>query len=194
MNKVVITGVSTGIGYSSVKILCNAGYTVYGSVRKRDDAERVMDKFGENFHPLIFDVTDAQGILDGAAKVKSELDEGECIAGLVNNAGVLALAQLEEFKLEDFDRTIAVNVRSVFVAAQEATRHMGEGGRIITIGSRISARERGGGGAMTPVVCMFMSGACCPYVNLCAIVSGFCGQSAAPQTPFVAECDHSPGG
>ena len=37
MKKVVITGVSTGIGYSSAKILCNSGYFVYGSVRKEKD-------------------------------------------------------------------------------------------------------------------------------------------------------------
>ena len=57
MKKVVITGVSTGIGYSSAKILCNSGYIVYGSVRKSEDVERIADKLGENFHPLMFDVT-----------------------------------------------------------------------------------------------------------------------------------------
>ena len=45
------------------------------------------------------------------------------------------IAPLEKFTLDDFDRLLAVNVRAVFVASQEAARHMGEGGRIITIGS-----------------------------------------------------------
>ena len=54
---------------------------------------------------------------------------------LVNNAGVAVIAPLEKFTLDDFDRLLAVNVRAVFVASQEAARHMGEGGRIITIGS-----------------------------------------------------------
>ncbi len=54
---------------------------------------------------------------------------------LVNNAGVVALAPIEEFKMEDFDRLLAVNVKGIFVAIQEALRHMGEGGRIINIGS-----------------------------------------------------------
>ncbi|MGK9546140.1 SDR family NAD(P)-dependent oxidoreductase, partial [Salmonella enterica subsp. enterica] len=43
---------------------------------------------------------------------------------LVNNAGVLAVGPLEDFKLEDFDQTLAINVRSVFIATQEAARHM----------------------------------------------------------------------
>ena len=54
---------------------------------------------------------------------------------LVNNAGVLVVSPLDQFSLDDFDRMVAVNVRGVFVATQEAARHMGEGGRIITIGS-----------------------------------------------------------
>ncbi|GAB4465716.1 MAG: hypothetical protein OHK0037_20770 [Elainellaceae cyanobacterium] len=37
--------------------------------------------------------------------------------------------------MEDFERLLAVNVRGVFVATQEAVRHMGAGGRIIMIGS-----------------------------------------------------------
>ena len=58
MKKVVITGVSTGIGYSTTKILCDSGYFVYGSVRKDKDAEKLSLEFGDNFKPLIFDITD----------------------------------------------------------------------------------------------------------------------------------------
>jgi 3-oxoacyl-[acyl-carrier protein] reductase len=58
-----------------------------------------------------------------------------CLDILVNNAGVVALVPIDEFKLEDFDRLVAVNVRGIFAAIQEAVRHMGEGGRIINIGS-----------------------------------------------------------
>ena len=48
MKKVVITGVSTGIGYASAKLLCNSGYIVYGSVRTNEDAERIASELGEN--------------------------------------------------------------------------------------------------------------------------------------------------
>ena len=73
MKKVVITGVSTGIGYSSAKILCNSGYFVYGSVRKNEDAEKLASEMGDNFQPLIFDVTDSKAITESAEKVKSDL-------------------------------------------------------------------------------------------------------------------------
>ena len=60
MKKVVITGVSTGIGYSSAKILCDSGYFVYGSVRKNEDGERLTSELGDNFQSLVFDVTDSK--------------------------------------------------------------------------------------------------------------------------------------
>ena len=56
MKKVVITGVSTGIGYSCAKILSESGYFVYGSVRTEKDARKLRSDFGRNFHPIIFDI------------------------------------------------------------------------------------------------------------------------------------------
>src|SRR6201999_2140849 len=55
---------------------------------------------------------------------------------------------LEEFSLNDFDRMVAVNIRSAFIATQEAARHMGEGGRIITIGSTNAERMPFTGGGV----------------------------------------------
>jgi 3-oxoacyl-[acyl-carrier protein] reductase len=54
---------------------------------------------------------------------------------LVNNAGVAHVDAAQSFPLEQFDRLVAVNVRAVFVAIQRALAHLGEGGRIINIGS-----------------------------------------------------------
>ena len=109
MKKVVITGVSTGIGYASAKILCNSGYAVYGSVRKSEDADRIANKLGDNFHPLIFDVTDSKAILDNVEKVKNVLKPGECISGLVNNAGIALGGPVALIDTEIFRKQFEVN-------------------------------------------------------------------------------------
>ena len=57
---------------------------------------------------------------------------------LVNNAGIAVNALIEDVKFEDFERVLAVNVTGVFVATQEAIRHMKPGGRVIHIGSSMT--------------------------------------------------------
>ena len=109
MKKIIITGVSTGIGYSCTKILCNSGYFVYGSVRKSEDAERIKNKLGDNFHPLIFDVTDSKAILENIEKVKNDLKPGESIAGLVNNAGIALGGPVTLIDTEVFRKQFEVN-------------------------------------------------------------------------------------
>ncbi len=67
---------------------------------------------------------------------------------LVSNAGIAAMAPLDDYRLEDLDRMPAVNVRAAFIAAQAAARHMATGGRIITIGSCNAERMPFAGGAV----------------------------------------------
>ena len=50
------------------------------------------------------------------------------------------MGAIDEIPLEDFDRTMAVNVRAVFVATQAAVQHMQAGGRIINIASAAAKR------------------------------------------------------
>jgi 3-oxoacyl-[acyl-carrier protein] reductase len=67
---------------------------------------------------------------------------------LVNNAGIAIMKPLEAVSLDDFGRMIAVNVKGLFVATQEAARHMGDGGRIVNIGSINSNFVPYGGGSL----------------------------------------------
>ena len=146
MKKVVITGVSTGIGYSSAKILCDSGYRVFGSVRKQEDAEKITSEFGANFTPLIFDVTDSKGIQENAEIVKSELLPGEALAGLVNNAGVAMGGPINLIDTDVFRQQFEVNffglieVTKTFLPMLGAVKNSMQQGKIINISS-ISGRR-----------------------------------------------------
>jgi 3-oxoacyl-[acyl-carrier protein] reductase len=143
-----VQGGSRGIGAAIASRLAREGAAVAITyVSSPDKAQQVVDaieKAGGRALAIKADSSDAEA-------VKQAIDQAAARFGgidiLVNNAGVLALGAVEEFKLEDFDRTLAVNVRSVFVAAQQALRHMKEGGRIITIGSTNADRMPFAGGA-----------------------------------------------
>ena len=146
MKKVVITGVSTGIGYSSAKILCDSGYRVFGSVRKQEDAEKITSEFGANFTPLIFDVTDSKGIQENAQIVKGELIPGEALAGLVNNAGVAMGGPINLIDTDVFRQQFEVNffglieVTKTFLPMLGAVKNSMQQGKIINISS-ISGRR-----------------------------------------------------
>jgi NAD(P)-dependent dehydrogenase (short-subunit alcohol dehydrogenase family) len=66
---VVVTGVSTGIGWGTTKVLVSKGFHVFGSVRKQADADRLQREFGNGFVPLMMDITDADAVHQAAQKV-----------------------------------------------------------------------------------------------------------------------------
>jgi 3-oxoacyl-[acyl-carrier protein] reductase len=143
----LIQGGSRGIGAAIVKRLAAEGaavaFTYVSSTAKAEELQNSITATGGKALAIKADSADAEAIrnaVNSTVKTFGRLDI------LVNNAGVLAVAPLEEFKLEDFDQTLAINVRSVFIATQEAARHMTEGGRIINIGSTNADRMPFAGG------------------------------------------------
>ena len=141
MKSVVVTGVSTGIGWGIAKVLIQHGFRVFGSVRKTQDAERLSKEFGERFVPLLFDVTDEAGVQAAAQHVRKQLN-GERLFGLVNNAGIAVPAPLMHQSTDDFRHQIEVNLVSVLIVTKAflpllGTDHslQGNPGRIINISS-----------------------------------------------------------
>jgi NAD(P)-dependent dehydrogenase (short-subunit alcohol dehydrogenase family) len=141
MKSVVITGVSTGIGWGTTKILIQKGFRVFGSVRKAQDAERLRKEFGENFFPLTFDVTDEPAVQAAAGQVREQL-HGETLFGLVNNAGIAVPAPLLHQATDDFRHQIEVNLISVLIVTKAFVPVLGSDrslkgtpGRIINISS-----------------------------------------------------------
>jgi NAD(P)-dependent dehydrogenase (short-subunit alcohol dehydrogenase family) len=141
MQSVVVTGVSTGIGWGITKVLIQHGFRVFGSVRKTQDAERLSNEFGERFLPLFFDVTDEAAVQAAAQKV-CEQRNGETLFGLVNNAGIAVPAPLIHQPTDDFRHQLEVNLVSVlivtkaFVPLLGSDRSLkGKPGRIINVSS-----------------------------------------------------------
>jgi NAD(P)-dependent dehydrogenase (short-subunit alcohol dehydrogenase family) len=117
MRSVVITGVSTGIGWATAKLLLERGFQVFGSVRKAVDADRLKTEFGANFIPLTFDVTDEAAVLSAAREVRAAL-AGETLAGLVNNAGIAVTGPVLELSADEFRRQMEVNFIGPVIATQ----------------------------------------------------------------------------
>jgi NAD(P)-dependent dehydrogenase (short-subunit alcohol dehydrogenase family) len=114
---VLITGVSTGIGFDTARELIAHGFRVLGSVRKAEDGTRVKQALGEHFTPLLFDVTDADAIARAVPQVQ-EIVGPAGLAGVVNNAGVAPSGPLMHMPIEEFQRCIDINVFGVLRVTQ----------------------------------------------------------------------------
>ena len=117
MENVLITGVSTGIGYSLCKIYLDKGCRVMGSVRNQVDAERLTSEFGQHFHPLVFDVTDHNAI-NKSVKNVTELLGDEGLDCLINNAGIAVSGPVMHLSVEDYQRQFDVNLFGVIAVTQ----------------------------------------------------------------------------
>lgn len=109
MKSIVITGVSTGIGYDAVRHFVSLGYQVFGSVRKPVDQQRLESEFPERFKCFLFDVGDRPAIAAAAEQIKELLD-GNLLTCLFNNAGVALAGPMQLVDSEAFDRQLLVNV------------------------------------------------------------------------------------
>jgi 3-oxoacyl-[acyl-carrier protein] reductase len=144
-----VNGGSRGIGAAIARRLAREGATVaityHASAIAAEALVAEIEAGGGKALAVQADAADAAALtraIDGVADRFGRLDI------LVNNAGILRLGTIDRFALEDFDQTVAVNVRAVFVATQAAVRHMGEGGRIVNIGSTNALRMPFAGGAV----------------------------------------------
>ena len=87
MKSILVTGSSSGIGAAICEHFSQIGWKVFGSVRNQNDGDKLINICGENFIPLIFDVTDINAIKEASNIVENLLGINglDC---LVNNAGI----------------------------------------------------------------------------------------------------------
>ncbi len=134
--RALVTGGSRGIGAAIVRRLALEGADVALTYVSNPDSANEMAKtaqaLGVRALAIQADSADAKAVI--AAVERTVRDLGG-IDILVNNAGIAVIAPIDDYRLEDLDRTLAVNVRAVFVATQAAVKHMEAGGRVINIGS-----------------------------------------------------------
>ena len=144
-----VQGGSRGIGAAIVKRLASEGaavaFTYAASADRAEAVASAITAAGGKALAIQADSADAAALQQAVRQAVSHFGNLDI---LVNNAGVFTLGSTEELALEDLDRMLAVNVRSVFVASQEAARHMNDGGRIIHIGSTNAERVPFGGAAV----------------------------------------------
>ena len=141
-NKVaLVTGGSRGIGAAIAKRLASDGASVAITYAKDATSAsavvKAIEGAGGKAVAIQADAADAKAVAAAVAQAVASLGRLDV---LVNNAGTAIPKPFEETTLEEMDRMVNINLRGIFVATQEALKHMNDGGRIIMIGSCVGER------------------------------------------------------
>ena len=138
----LVTGGSRGIGAAVCIHLARAGATVLVNYASSESAARaVADQIkhgGGAAHALKADVSDSHQV----EALFKQIDKSHAgrVDILVNNAGIYLPASLADSTEADFDKTFAVNVKSMFLVTKQALDRLPDGARIINIGSIVGER------------------------------------------------------
>src|SRR5215213_938694 len=148
---VLITGATQGIGRATAVAFGRAGYKVGVVARTAPKIDVLVTELraeGIEAAGAVADVADPEAVRTAVARVVEQLGE---IGVLVNNAGVLIARPFEELTLDDWDVTMATNLRSLYLVTREVLpgmRRRGEG-TIINVASLAGRNGFAGGTAYT---------------------------------------------
>jgi NAD(P)-dependent dehydrogenase (short-subunit alcohol dehydrogenase family) len=121
---VVVTGVGSGIGAATADCFAAFGATVVGLERNPASlsctAARIAAS-GGSFHPIVADVSSEEDVAGAFREIYATF---ETVDVLVNNVGVEFYKQFVEIAVADWDRQIAVNLRSAFLCCSNVVPAM----------------------------------------------------------------------
>ena len=143
-----VTGGSRGIGAGIARRLAAEGARVAITyAHSADKANAVAAGIEKEGGKAIAIKADNLAADDIKSAIEQAVQQFGNIDILVLNAGVAVLKTIQEITLAEYDETMSVNTRAVFIAAQAGLQHMNNDGRIIIIGSNMADRVtiQGGG-------------------------------------------------
>ena len=134
----VVTGAGRGIGRGIAQALAGAGARVVCAARRQGEIEETAALINQQHGAgtAIAVRTDVTSSADMEGLAQAAMDQFGRLDIWVNNAGGSPVSMpLVDLPEDEWERTLAVNLTSVFYGVRAATRHMGEGSRILNTSS-----------------------------------------------------------
>jgi NAD(P)-dependent dehydrogenase (short-subunit alcohol dehydrogenase family) len=124
LKTVLITGGTDGLGKAAAVLLAHRGYYVFAagrSAEKREQLDRWARQKKLPLETLDMDVCDDQSVKDGVAGV---IEKTGGLDVLINNAGIIYVATVEDTRMEDWRRQFETNFFGVVRVTQAVLPHM----------------------------------------------------------------------
>src|SRR6267378_2574972 len=147
----VITGAASGIGRATALLFAREGAALALADLNIDAGQRVVDQITKSGERAFFEGIDVTRAADCQRLVERAIREFGRIDILFNNAGIIRRATVLDLSEDDWDRVMAVNVKSIYLLSREVIPHMRKagGGTIINTASGWGLT----GGAKAAVYC-----------------------------------------
>ena len=133
----VVTGAGQGIGAATARLFATEGARLILADVRRGPVEGVVAEIRAGGGEAVFVQTDVTSDPDCRRMIETAVDRYGGLDILVNNAGIAGKGTVTEISEELWDRVMAVNLKSIFLASRYAVPHMerGGGGSIVCIAS-----------------------------------------------------------
>ena len=133
----IITGASSGIGYTTALVLSKAGAKVAIGARRTDKLEQLENEIKKNGGGAVAQKLDVTKKTDCDAFVEQVVKKWGTVDILVNNAGLMPLSFIKNLKVDEWEQMIDVNIKGVLFCTAAVIPHLKEkkSGHIVNISS-----------------------------------------------------------
>ncbi len=147
---VVITGASSGIGESTARHLAKLGAKVVLGARRTDKLAGITEEIRAAGGEAVFAAVDVTREAEVKALVQTAIDQFGRIDVMINNAGLMAIAPMNQLRTDEWDRMIDINIKGVLYGVAAALPHFEQqgGGHMINVSSVAGIKVFAPGGSV----------------------------------------------
>lgn len=147
---IVITGASSGLGEATARLLAEKGAKLVLGARREDKLAEIVNDIRSNGGAVEFVKMDVTIPADVEKLVSKAVDTYGSLDVIVNNAGLMAIAPMQECKVDEWDRMIDINLKGVLygIAAAMPIFQKQESGHFINLSSVAGVKVFSPGGTV----------------------------------------------
>jgi len=137
---ILVTGANSGLGRETARVLTLRGATVLAAARTSEKAERTCDDLPGSAEPVVCELSEPDSVRSCVEKVQKSEDP---LDGIVANAGIMALAELEQ--KYGFEMQFLTNHIGHFILVTGLVDELADDGRVVMLSSAAHDNTPAGG-------------------------------------------------